>query len=124
MTRIKNPDFKSVLSVAKLTIVAYRLNWTTSHRFLAHRFFLIGLWLFVHERIIILIAAREVLRCGVATDIAIDARGVHVKRTADVLFHFVVLIRHAGIRRSGMRHLFRDHHRVKLIPGQITQLDG
>ena len=93
---MKNPDFKSVLSV-----VADSLNWTTSQCFLAHRSFLIRLWLFVHERIIILIAAREIVGCGVATDIAIDARGVHVKRTADVLFHFVVLIRHAGFADQG-----------------------
>ena len=108
----------------KLSVVAYRLNWATRQRLFTLRPLFLSLWLFVDKRIIIVIAAREVLRCGVATDIAIDARRVHVKRTADVLFHFVVLIRHARICRSRMRHLFRDHHRVKLIAGQVTELDG
>ena len=84
-----------------IPVVAYRLDRTTSQRLFAKRPLLISLRLLENERIIILIATREVLRRGVATDIAIDARGVHVKRTADVLFHFVVLIRHAGICDQG-----------------------
>ena len=91
----KNPDLNPCNLRLKLSVVAYRLNWTTSQRLFTLRPLFLSLWLFVDKRIIILIAAREVLRRGVATDIAIDARRVHVKRTADVLFHFVVLIRHA-----------------------------
>lgn len=82
------------ISVAKLPVVAYRLDWTTSHRLLTHRPFFIRLRLLVDKRIIILVAAREVVRRGVAADVAIDARRVHVKRTADVLFYFVVFIGH------------------------------
>ena len=102
-----------MLSVAKLSVVAYRFNWTTGQRLFTLRSLFLGLWLLIDERIIILIAAREIIRRGVATDIAIDARAVHVKRAADVLFNFIVLIRHA----SGMSHLFGNHHRVKLFPG-------
>src|SRR6476660_6650550 len=85
----------------RLTVAAYRLNWTTRQRLFTLRPLFLSLWLFVDKRIIILIAAREIVRRGVATDIAVDARGVHVKRTADILFHFVVLIRHAGICDQG-----------------------
>ena len=85
----------------KLPVVAYRLNWTTRQRLFTKRPLFISLGLLIDERIIILIAAHEVVRRGVATNIAIDARRVHVKRTADVLFHFVVLIRHAGICDQG-----------------------
>jgi hypothetical protein len=85
----------------KLTVVADCLNWTTGQRLFTLRPLLIRLGLFVDKRIIVCIAAREVVRRGVATDIAVDARGVHVKRTADVLFNFVVLIRHAGLCDQG-----------------------
>ena len=81
--------------VTDLPVVADRLNWTTSHRLFAKHTLFLSLRLLEHERIIILIAAREVVRRGVPADIAIDTRGVHVKRTADILFYFVVLIRHA-----------------------------
>ena len=47
------------------------------------------------------VAAREIFGGGVAADVAIDARGVHVKRTADILFHFFVLIRHADLADQG-----------------------
>ena len=95
-----------------LSVVAYRLDRTATHRFLAKRALLICLRLLEHERIIILIASREVLRRRVATDIAIDARRIHVIRTVDVLFYFVSFIGHA---KSGMRHLFGLHQSIELF---------
>ena len=79
-----------------LSVVAYRLNRTTRQRLFTKRSLFVSLRLLVDKRIILLIAAPEVVGRGVATNVAIDARRVHVKRTADVLFHFVVLIRHAA----------------------------
>ena len=87
--------------VTDLAVVAYCLNWTTCQRLFTKRPLFLGLGLLEHERIILLITSREVVRRRIATDIAIDARRVHVKRTADILFHFVVLIRHAGICDQG-----------------------
>ena len=78
-----------------LSVVAYRLNRTTRQRLFTKRTLFLSLRLLVHERIVLLITTPEIIRRGVATDIAIDARRVHVKRTADVLFYFVLLIRHA-----------------------------
>ena len=85
----------------KLPVVADSLNWTARQRLFTKRALFLSRGLFVDERVIVLIAAHEVIRRGVATDVAIDARGVHVKRTADVLFHFVVLIRHVDLDDQG-----------------------
>ncbi len=80
----------------KLSVVAYCLNRTTAHRLITKRPFLISLRLLVNKRITILVRAHEVLRRSVAADVAVDARLIHVERTADVLFYFVVFIRHAS----------------------------
>ena len=94
MTRIKIRILNLCDLWLKLAVVAYRLNWTARQRLFTKRTLFISLRLLVDKRIILLIAPHEVVRGGVATDVAIDARRVHVKRTADVLFYFVVLIRH------------------------------
>jgi len=106
-----------------LPVVPDRLDRATTHRLVAERFFFVTLRLFVNKGIVFFVAAHEVVRRGVATHVAIDARRIHVIRTADVLFYFVVLIRHARFA-SGMRHLFRDHQFVKLFASQKTQFHG
>ena len=112
----KQKHFQSVYEIRvylwlNLSVVAYRLNRATTHRFIAERFLFVSLRLLVNEGIVVFVAAHEIVGRGVATDIAIDARGVHVKRTADVLFHFVVLIRHArdesSLRESPSRQTDR-----------------
>src|ERR1043165_586037 len=79
----------------KLTVVADCLNRTTTHRFFTQRAFLLSGWLLVNKRVVLLITAHEIIRRGVAADVAVDARRVHVIRTANVLFYFVVFVRHA-----------------------------
>jgi hypothetical protein len=111
-------DFKSVLSV-----VPNGLNRATTHRFVAERLFFVIFGLLVNKRIVVFVAAHEVVRSGVAADVTIDARRIHVVRTADVLFYFVVFVRHARFA-SGMRHLFRDHQLVKLFTSQKTEFHG
>ena len=81
-----------------LPVVAYSLNRATTHRLIAERFFFVSLRLLINKRIVVFVAAHEIVGRGVAADIAIDARRIHVIRPADVLFYFVVLVRHARIR--------------------------
>src|SRR3954453_452257 len=100
MTRIKIRILNPCNLWLKLSVVAYRLNWTTRQRLFTKRTLFLSLRLLVDKRIILLITPHEVIRRGVATNVAIDARRVHVKRTADVLFHFVVLIRHVADRSA------------------------
>ena len=101
-------------------IIPDRLNRTAAHRLITQRPLLLSLRLLVHKRVAVLVRAHEVLRRGVATDIAIDARRIHVIGSAHVLFYFVVLIRHANLR-SGMRHLFRNDQLIKLFTCQKTE---
>jgi hypothetical protein len=75
-------------------IIADCLNRTTAHRFFTQRAFFISLRLLVDERIVVLVAPHEVRRRGVAANVAIDARTVHVKSPADVLLHFIVFVWH------------------------------
>lgn len=106
-----------------LSVVAYSLNRATTHRLITECFFFVSLRLLVNKRIIFFVAAHEVLGRGVAADVAIDARRIHVIRTANVLFYFVVLVRHARFA-SGMRHLFRDNQLIKLFTSQIAEFHG
>ena len=85
---------KSVSSVAKLTVVAYCLNRTTRQRLLTKRALLVRLRLLVDKRIIILVAAHEIVRRRVAANVAVDARRIHVIRSGSVLFYSLVFIRH------------------------------
>jgi hypothetical protein len=90
------------------TVVAYGLNRTTAHRLITKRPLLISLRLLVNKRIAVLVGAHEVLRRSVAANVAIDARRIHVERTADVLFYFVVFVRHASqgcVISSGITNL-------------------
>ena len=73
MTRIKNPDLNLCDLWLKLAVVAYRLDWTTRQRLFTKRALFLSLGLLVDERIIVLIAAHEIIRRSVATDVAIDA---------------------------------------------------
>jgi len=106
----------------KSAVVAYGLNRTAAHRFITQHPFLFTLRLLVNKRVAVLVRAHEVVRRGVATHIAIDARRIHIIGSAHVLFYFVVLIRHANLR-SGMRHLFRNDHLIKLFTCQKTEFD-
>ena len=92
----------------KSTIVSNCLNRTTAHRFITKRPFLISLRLLVNKRVAVLVRAHEVIRRGVAANVAIDARRIHVERTADILFYFVVFVRHASqgcVISSGITNL-------------------
>ena len=106
-----------------ISVVADSFNGATTHRFVAEGFFFVRFRLLVDKRIIVFIAAHEIIGRGVAADVAIDARRIHVVRTVDVLFYFVVLVRHARFA-SGMRHLLRDHPFVELFTGQKTEFHG
>ena len=97
-----------------LPVVSNSLNRTTTHCFLTKRPLFLRLRLLVDKRIIVLITPHEVLRCGVAADVAVDARRVDVIRTKNVLFYLVVLVRHANLG-SGMRHVLRIYQPVKLF---------
>ena len=114
---------KSVFYLWLISVVAYGFNRATTHRLVAERFFFVRFRLLVNKRIVVFIAAHEIIGGGVAADVAIDARRIHVIRPADILFYFVVLVRHARFA-SGMRHLFRDYQLVKLFPGQKTEFHG
>ena len=103
-----------------LPIIPNCLNRTAAHRLITQRLFFFTLRLLVDKRVIVLVTAHEVLRRGVAADIAVDARRIHVKRSAHVLFYFVVLVRHANLR-SGMRHLLCDNPLIKLFTCQKTE---
>jgi hypothetical protein len=82
--------------VAKLSVVAYRLNRTARQRLLTKRPLFIILRLFIDKRIIILVAAHEIVRRRVAANVAVDARRIHVIRSGSVLFYFLFFIRHAS----------------------------
>jgi len=82
-------------------IVPNRLNRTTAHRLITKRLLIISLRLLVNKRVAILIRAHEVIGRGVAADVAIDARRIHVIRTANVLFYFFAFVRHAESGRQG-----------------------
>ena len=110
--------------VVKLAVVADSLNRAAAHSLVAECLFFLSLRLLVDKRVILLVATHEIVRRSVTADVAVDARRIHVIRTADVLFDFFVFVRHAGLCRSGMRHLFRDHHLVKLFTRQKTELYG
>ena len=85
--------------------------------------------LLVDEGIVVFVAAREVFRRGVAANVAIDTRRVDVKRPANILFNFVVLIWQLSNEQSAraasrVRHLFRLHESIKLFARQKSELDG
>jgi len=118
-----------------LAIIPDRFHRAAGHRFFTHRELFCIFRLLVDEGIVVLVAAGEVLGRGVATNVAVDTRGVHVKRTADVLFNFVVPIRQCQAmsgnfkrricaRALRVRHLFRFHQSIKLFPRQKTKLDS
>jgi hypothetical protein len=77
-----------------LPIVANRFNRTTTHRFFTQHSFFLGLGLLVDKRVVLFVAPHEVVRRGVATNVAIDAGRVYIESTADVFLHFVVSIGH------------------------------
>ena len=104
----------------KSAVVANGLNRTAAHRLVTLRPFFLSLRLLVNKRVVVLVTAHEILRCGVAADIAVDARRIHVIRSANVLFYFVVLVRHANLR-SGMRHLLCIDPLIKLFTCQKTE---
>ena len=66
-----NADLR--LSAAKLPVVAYRFNWTATHRLVTRRFLFLRLRLLIDKRIIVFVAACEVIRRCVAANVAIDA---------------------------------------------------
>jgi hypothetical protein len=117
-------------STHELPILTNSLNRTTTHRLLTQRFLLFTLRLFVDKRIVFFITAHEVVRRGVAANVAIDAGGVYVERTADVFLNFVVSIGHFESSQAcsrtwlRVRHLFRINLLVKLLPGQKPELDS
>ena len=126
----------------RFTIIADGFHRTTSESLFAGGLFLRSLRLFENERITILVRAAEAFRGGVATDVAIDTRGVDVITAGYVFFNFVVSIWQGfglgvfvlgfGLAPSflgwvsegsktkdlGMRHLFRFHQLVKLLASQ------
>jgi hypothetical protein len=106
-----------------LSVVPDRLDRTTTHRLVTKHPLFLSLRLLVNKRVVVLVAPCEVIRRGVAANIAIDARRVHVILTADVLFYFFVLIRHADLK-SGMRHFFRLHQAIELFTREKSQLDN
>lgn len=119
--------------VRKLSVLADSFDRTAGHRFFTHRELFSVLRLLVDERIVVLVAAREVFRRGVAANVAVDTRRVHVKRAADVLFNFVVPIRQCQVNfklknlcatASRVRHLFRFHQPIKFFTRQKTKLDS
>ena len=77
-----------------LPVVPDRFNRTTTHRFLTQRAFFLSLWLLVNERVVLFVAPHEVVRSGVAANVAVDTGRVYVVSTADVFLHFVVSIGH------------------------------
>ena len=119
-----------------LPVISDRFNRATTHRFLTQRFFFFTLRLFVDKRVVVFVAPHEVVRRGVAANVAIDAGRVYVESTADVFLYFVVSIGHCSLYfvpfgarffafcGSRMRHLFGVDLSVKLFPGQIPELDG
>lgn len=124
----------------RLSVVADRFDGTAGHCFFTHCQLFGVLRLLVDERIVVLVAAREVFRRRVAANVAVDTRRVHVKRTANVLFNFVVPIRQCqamsgNVRAnfklknlcataSRVRHLFRLHQAIEFFARQKTQLDS
>ena len=75
-------------------IISNRFHRTTTHRFLTQHSFLFTLRLLVDKRVVVFITPHEVVRRGVAANIAIDAGRIYVESTADVFLNFVVLIGH------------------------------
>jgi hypothetical protein len=75
-----------------LTIIADGFYGTTSEGFFAGGLFFWGLRLFVDKRITIFVGSPKTLGRRVATDIAVDTRGVDIISAGNILFNFVVWI--------------------------------
>ena len=103
-----------------LPVIPNCLNRTAAHRLITQRLFFFSLRLLVDKRVIVLVTAHEVLRRGVAADITVDARRIHVKRSAHVLFYFVVFVRHANLQLR-VRHLLSNDPLIKLFTRKKTE---
>ena len=77
------------------SVVPDCLDRAAAHRLITERLLFLTLRLLENKRIAVLIRAREITRRRVAANVTIDARGVDVIRTANVLFDFIVFVRHA-----------------------------
>jgi len=75
-------------------IISNRFHRTTTHCFLTQYSLFLGLRLFIDERVVVFVTPPEIVRRGVAANIAIDAGRIYVESTADVFLNFVVLIGH------------------------------
>ena len=75
-------------------VLSNRFDRTTRQGLLASSQLSFIFGLLADEGIRVLERAGEVPRCSVAADITIDAGRVDIKRTGNVLFDFVVWVRH------------------------------
>lgn len=81
--------------IPTLPIIPDCFDRATAQRLITHRLLLVSLRLLVDKRVAVFVRTFEVVRRGVAADVAVDARRVNVVRTGNVLFDFIVFVRHA-----------------------------
>ena len=74
--------FSGQPSATYARVIADRFDWTAFHRFLAERFFLRSLRLFINVGVAAIVVAFEIGRRGFAAQIAVDALIVDVKFSA------------------------------------------
>jgi len=85
----------------KSTVIAYRLNRTTQQRLLTKRLLFLICRLLVNKRIVLLVAAHEIVGRRITANVAVNTRRVHVIRSGSVLFYFLVFVRHGQFQRQG-----------------------
>ena len=102
---LKNPTEVGTPKRGNSPIIANRFNRAAAERFLASGELGFTFGLFADVRIGVLEISGEVFGCGVAADITVDAGRVDVEGAVDVLFNFVVWVRHESVRLRRFRGL-------------------
>ena len=73
-------------------IIPDRFHRTTQHRLFTQRLLLFCIWLLEHERIVVLVGAHEILRRGIAANIAVDTGRVYIVLAGNIFFYAIVFI--------------------------------
>ena len=77
-----------------LSIVANSLNRTTRQRLFTGSYFVFSFRLFENERVAVLIRASEIFGRSIPANITIDAGGIYVVPSWNVLLDSIVFLRH------------------------------
>jgi hypothetical protein len=84
------------------SIISYRFNRATSHRFLAGYEFDLIFGLFADKGISVLERAGEVLWSSLAADITVDAGRINIESAGCVFLNFVVWVWHESADYAGL----------------------